>query len=385
MYRLISMLMLLGAVATWTGCRQTPPEPIRIGYLGTLSGTQSFLGNHGRDGALLAVEEVNRQGGLNGRPVELVIKDDHFNQGQARRAFGELQEQRVAGIIGPMASEVAAGIRDLANASRLVVLSPTTSGESFTGQDDYFLRIYPTADEGTVKIAHYAVHDRNLRSFAVVYDLANAAFSLSWLESFKRDYQAEGGALAAQIPFDSLTSSVPFQQMAQKVAASGAQGLLILANAYNTALLCQNLAKLGVQPDTYITEWSYGPNLYQYGGSAVENLMVFKTYKESLDTTREQTFADTFQARFGERPWFAATHAYDATRLLLAGLSQNQPTADLKETLLTLGEFEGVQTSFQLNRFGDVNRPHYVARIFGGEEVLVARLEDPSPGIARLD
>ncbi|MDH3998222.1 MAG: ABC transporter substrate-binding protein, partial [Desulfuromonadales bacterium] len=337
------------------------------------SGPFSFLGTSGRNGALMAIEEINAQGGVNGRPVELVVRNLEHNQATAHNAINELASEDVAGIIGPMTSEMSSLVVEAANSTKTVVLSPTSSTEQLSGQDDYFFRIYPGADEGSIKIAHYAYHDRGLKSFAVVYDMTNDAFSLSWLASFTRDYTVLGGNISTQVPFESLNPKVSYLSLAERVRDADIQGLLILANPYSTAMLCQNLSKVGMSDlPTYVTEWSFGPELIQYGGRQIDNLMLFKTV---LDDTQNNAFFANYQKRYGAAPWFSSTHSYDATRLLLTALQQNNDQSQLKETLQHLGSFQGVQTDFSLDNFGDVIRPHYVVHFKEGRQRLIAQLD----------
>jgi len=76
--RTAALLLVLGLV---NGCG--PREPVRVGFLGGLSGRVADLGEAGRNGAQIAVEEVNRAGGIDGRRVELIVRDDAQNPEKA--------------------------------------------------------------------------------------------------------------------------------------------------------------------------------------------------------------------------------------------------------------------------------------------------------------
>ncbi len=95
-----------GTVALLTA-RTAPSEPIRIGFLGPLSGPFAAWGINYRDGMALAVEEVNGRGGVLGRRVELVVRDDRNSPSEAISAFRELVEvQRVVVVAGPVSSDI---------------------------------------------------------------------------------------------------------------------------------------------------------------------------------------------------------------------------------------------------------------------------------------
>ena len=359
-------------------CNFNSDDRVKIGFIGTLSGPQTFLGTSGRDGALLAVEEVNLQGGLNGRHVELVVKDIKHSHTLAKQAMQELVDEGVVAVVGPMTSEMSDPIIDVANQHETVVLSPSVSSHKHLDKDDYFLRLYPSATEGSIKVAHFGIHDRQLDSFAVIYDMTNSSFCLSWLESFKEDYESLGGKLLVQIPFESQKDDISYQSLAKRIHQSGAKGLLILANPFSTAMITQSLTKLGSRVDSYITEYSYGPDLLKYGGRNVDNLMLFKTYFRDASSPTAVAFTDKFHNRFGVTPWFSSVHAYDAVSFLLDAFTQNPDETQLKNTMLSYGNYQGVQTSFAFNPFGDIIRSHYITRLHQGQEVFVARLDPPS-------
>ena len=83
------LLLVMGV----SGCENT--QPIKVGFVGGLTGRHSDLGITGRDGVIFAVEEINRAGGLNGRSVVLVIRDDKQDPEVARQVDKELIEENV--------------------------------------------------------------------------------------------------------------------------------------------------------------------------------------------------------------------------------------------------------------------------------------------------
>ena len=116
-------------------------EPVKIGYAGGLTGRVADLGIAGRDGVILAVEEINSAGGINGREVKLLVKDDKQDAETAVNVNEELIQQGVAAIIGHMTSSMSkAGVKAI-NDKKVFMLSPTTSTNELTGLDDYFFRL----------------------------------------------------------------------------------------------------------------------------------------------------------------------------------------------------------------------------------------------------
>lgn len=107
---LVAALVLAAAaagIAVLLTLRPSAQEPIRIGFLGPLSGPFAAWGVNHRDGMILAIEEVNDRGGVLGRRLELVVRDDRNSPSEAVSAFRELVEvQRVVAVAGPVSSDI---------------------------------------------------------------------------------------------------------------------------------------------------------------------------------------------------------------------------------------------------------------------------------------
>ena len=129
----LTTVALLTACALLTSCG--PTEPVRLGFLGGISGRFADLGATGRNGALLAVEQRNQRGGIRGRQVELVARDDEQNNEKGLQGLRELVEQNVIGVVGPMTSSIAVAINREAEMARVVLMSPTSVTNALTGKD----------------------------------------------------------------------------------------------------------------------------------------------------------------------------------------------------------------------------------------------------------
>ncbi|PLY03770.1 MAG: ABC transporter substrate-binding protein, partial [Desulfuromonas sp.] len=154
------------------GCEREV-KPIKIGFVGGLTGRVAGLGISGRDGALLAVEEVNAAGGINGRNVVIVVKDDKQDPTAAKQGVAELIKEDVVAIIGHMTSSMTAVTLPLVNQAEKLMISPTSKSDLFSGKDDYLLRVTAPSSFNARKIAELACQEMGLKRFAVVYDLNN--------------------------------------------------------------------------------------------------------------------------------------------------------------------------------------------------------------------
>jgi branched-chain amino acid transport system substrate-binding protein len=148
--RCLIAIVALGA----SGC--APEQPWRIGFVGGLSGRVSDIGRSGRDAAALAVEHVNARGGVAGRLVELIVRDDGQDTEQTKRAVGELIGAGVEVIVGPMTSAMAVAALPLADAADVTLVSPTVVSSRFSARDDNFVRVISSADQYAAAAARFA-------------------------------------------------------------------------------------------------------------------------------------------------------------------------------------------------------------------------------------
>jgi branched-chain amino acid transport system substrate-binding protein len=356
------LLLLLSA------CRHEQPT-LKIGFIGGLTGRVSGLGVAGRDGVLLAAEEINRTGGIKGRTVEIVARDDQQDSVIARQVTRELIDDGVVAILGPMTSVVAVAIQPIANREQVVLLSPTVTANQFNDQDDWFFRVIMPLRTNAGKLAEYALSQR-IGTVAVSVDTGNAAFTEDWLASFQQPFEAGGGKVVRIERFQSSNNG-GFLPLAERLIKSRPDALLLLSGAMDTALIAQQVRKLGSSLPLFAAEWAFTGDIVSFGGQAIENMRAFVTYNPGDHSARHQVFRDDFEKRFGYKPSFAAALAYEAACDLFVGLEQNPRRQGLKETLLRIGSFDGLQGGVRIDRFGEPERKTFLATVRNGQFTVI--------------
>jgi len=163
---LILLLSGLGFLtAAGTSCTKTK-SPFKIGYIGSLSGKFADLGATARDGALLAIEEFNQEGGINGRTIEMVILDDG---GDPQVAPGLVEEVSAAGIqfiIGPFTTASGTAVLPVINRKKILTISGSTMGENLENQVDYYIKLNPSTKAFGVELSKYNRRGPHLRQLS---------------------------------------------------------------------------------------------------------------------------------------------------------------------------------------------------------------------------
>ncbi len=364
MWRLGGALLLL---ALLTACGK--PEPLRVGLLAGLSGSVADLGESGRAGAQLAVEEINQAGGVKGRLLELRARDDAQDPAIARSAVAALAGEGVVAIVGPMTSSVAQAVLPATTEAGLVLLSPTASASSLGRQDDALLMLQSTTRYNARQAADYHAR-RGLRRVAALYDTRNRVYTQDWITGYREASVARGVRLVQAVPFTSGQED-SYLQAVRQLHSGEIDGLMFVANAVDTVRLLLLARQNGLRQPALGDTWSATEQLIELGGQAVEGMSSIQLFNRELDTPRYQGFLRAYRARFSTEPGFASVAAYDAVQALAQALRQQEDGETLKQALLKAGPYEGLQERWNFDAYGDVQRQTFVTIVRSGRFVVV--------------
>ncbi len=365
---LISALGLCGGLAA---CAER--GPVRIGFLGGLSGRGANAAEDGRNGALLAVERRNLAAAAagHGRALELVVQDNGSTQESAHAAVEALIEARVHAVVGPLISAVALDVMARIDQARLLMLSPTATATELAGRDDYLIRLAPTASDSARQYAR-VLHGRGLRrlGLALAVDPRNAPYSQSWRSAFREAYEGLGGAVVHEIGF-AAQAGTSFAEIARQMLAGRPDGLLFIGSSMDVARLAQQARQRAPSLPFAAAEAAAGESLITLGGDAVEGMLVAQLHNRDDVLPRYAMFRDTYKARFGHTPGYHAVFAHDAVTVLVDSLARAGRDVPARQAVLAHGPYQGLQQDIAFDRFGDCQRALHFAVIQGRRYALL--------------
>ena len=358
----VALVVLIGLLAC------SPQPPVRLGFVGGLSGRVADLGVEARNGATLAVEMRNKAGGVNGRRIELLAEDDQQSPEVAAAVVTRLIDQKVDAIIGPTTSSMAMAALSLINAAGVVMIAPTVSTRQLSGIDDYFFRVVATTDANAHVNADYHYQRLGLRRVSAAYDVNNKSYTESWLNEYQNEFVRLGGEVVDRVSFAS-SPNVRFPELARALLASKPDTVVIVANSVDAAMLCQHLRR--IDPDVHIatSEWAATEQLIELGGNAVEGIIVAQLFDRHSTLPASVEFNRNYLARFGKASGFGGLTAFDATNVALDAIAARKSGQTLKQTLLARRTFVGVQGPLVFDDFGDTWRMTYLTTIRNGHFV----------------
>ena len=353
MAALLSALVLLG------GCSDDK-TPIRLGLVGGLSGENVDLGQAGRNGALLAVDEINQSGGVNGHPVELVIRDDKNRRDGAIAATKDLVEEGVVAIVGPFTTTMAEAVRTVSEPKHVLVFSPTASSVRLAGLDDSFFRLCSSTTDQASHYAEFMVRQKGLRRISLVAAKDNLSFVKSWVDEYKRRIAAYGGELVAEVWYD-FSAMSGFGDVVRDLLAPKPDAVMFVANAVSVARMAQQVRKSDKTTPIFASEWAGTQQVIELGGKAVNGLVVIHIFNKYGKEEPFLRFVKEYQTQFKSDPSFSSVIAYEVVKILAKALEKQTPEESLKQAILKNGPYQGLQQSFAIDAYGDtVRQAHFV-------------------------
>ena len=346
---------------------------IKLGFSAGLSGLKSELGISGRNGAQLAVEEINRNGGIRGRKVELLVMDDKNNAETACVVDQTLAKQGVNIIIGHMVSSVAADTVKNANANKILLISPTIATDELTNMDDNFIRVIASNKVQGYSLAKAVLRETTARSIAIVYDENNASFARIIKENFEVQMKDSGASVVATASFKNRSD---FKNIISEVRESKAEGILLIASAIDAGMFCQQSRKQNLRLPVFSPMWTMTNDFIQAGGADVEGAYLISQVDFENEEATYVEFQKEYQERYGESPSFSSVLSYDAVRVAAVAIQEagTDSSDQVKDAILRVGEFSGLQGHIKLDGFGDVKNSYYLYRVQDGVFKKVGRL-----------
>jgi branched-chain amino acid transport system substrate-binding protein len=348
------------------GC-SVSPEPIRIGLAGSLSDP---VGIPMKLAAELAVEEINGQGGVDGRLLELVQRDDYGDPDSAVFVATDLYEAGVSAVIGHIFSGMTLAAAPVYNGGPdpVPAISPSSSSPDISTAGDYTFRICPSDLAHGIALAKW-VHDTlKLQRGAVLY--LNDQYGRGVRQTFVRDFVRRGGVLQSIDPYLGDTPQVgPFLDRLAKLG--GTDFLLVAGNRGEAEEILRQARRRGLMMPILGGDGLEG---IEAAGALAEGVHLSSAYLPTLATTANKTFLRAYRKKFPAAglPNQPAAATYDAVYLLREVIGRAGPKRSaVRRELARVGggapAFRGVTGTVAFDAKGDVpNQSVYIGVVHGG-------------------
>jgi branched-chain amino acid transport system substrate-binding protein len=314
---------LCAALLVFSGCN-AKSDDITIGGIFPLSGDVAAYGVAARNGIELAIEEINNDGGINGRRVVLIPEDDTGNPEITVNAYRKLTARnKVNVIIGSLTSGCTIAITSLAQAQQVVLVAPAATAPEVTDAGDFIFRAcFIDPFQGAVGGA-FAANELRAKRAAILYDNGND-YSVGLKDNFITAFQNAGGLIVANESY--ITKDVDFNAQITKIRTANPD-VVYLPDYYSTvALIAKQLRAQGI--NTPIVGADGWDGLAENAGDEVLNGFYSTHYVSDSTDPRVQNFVAAYQLKYGSVPVSFAALGYDSMYLIRDAIERAGSTTD---------------------------------------------------------
>lgn len=335
------------AASMLIGCgSKADSETIYIGTSFPMTGSVAADGLLILDAIQLAVDQVNADGGIGGRTVELVKEDDEASPTSAAAIANKFVEnEEILGVISSYNSSCMFAQVDVYEESGLPSISPVATNPGLTGISDYFYRTAPNDADVGAEGASFS-SDLGWKKVALLYE--NDDYGLGIADEFRSNAKELGLNIVTEQTFV-YGETVDFSTILTAVADSGADGMFIAGLVTESGMICEQKDSYGCADIGIVgANGLYSPAMLNYG-DAVEGLYVLGEFSAEADNEITQQFVKNYSDKYGEEPGNWSALAYDAVMVMMDAMKRvdGELTRESLNQALAGTDYAGVSGTYQ--------------------------------------
>lgn len=297
----------------------------KIGGTGPLTGNAAIYGNAVYNGAKLAVEEINAEGGVQ---FDLKMEDDENDPEKAVSAYNALKDWGVQLSLSSVTSKPAEATSTENFADRIFALTPSASSTAVTeGKDNVFQMCFADPNQGTAS-ADYIAENQLGTKIAVIYK-NDDVYSTGIYEKFKAEAETKGLNIVSTTTFTSASENDFSVQLGE--AKNAGADLLFLPMYYQPAsLILQQAKSMGYAPKFFGVDGMDGIlTLEGFDTALAEGVMLLTPFNADAEDEKTQSFVTKYKEQFGDVPNQFAADAYDCVYAYKAAVEASGATPDM--------------------------------------------------------
>jgi len=376
MRHLLLLLALLGLLPFVLVSCKSGPQTVNIGINAELTGSIPEVGKSCKNAAELAVKEINDAGGLQvgeaKYQVKLSVEDNEDKAESAVAVAQKLSSEGVLAMVGPNASRNAIPAAEVAESSRIPMISPWSTNPKLTldarsnKPKHYVFRAAFTDDFQGVVAAKFAEQQLKTKKPAVLYDVASE-YNKGIADIYKKSLTTDGMKLAA---FETYTTGdKDFSSQLTSIVKSGAD-TLFLPNYYSEVpLQVKQARQLGYKGVIFGSDSWGNAELIKLAGNSCEGLFFTTHYAADTATPKAQAFIKAYEKAYGKTPDDVAALTYDSFGLLFQAISAagKIDRVAVRDAMASITAYDGVTGTMQFKGTGDPIKSAVVIQIKGGK------------------
>jgi branched-chain amino acid transport system substrate-binding protein len=371
---LSSWLILLALVGLLSSCAQqknaADRSTIQIGFFGDLTGPTFNFGLSAKNGVLMAADEINQAGGINGHMIDIVIEDDKGSPEEAAQVTSKLIDRyKVIAIIAAGASGNSLAAAPRAQSAHVPLIAPSSTNPAVTQAGDYIFRAcFIDAFQGEV-MARFAANTLKAKKAAIMLDF-NSPYSRGLTEFFEFSFAKLNGEIVAKQSYSQ--GDADYRGQLSVIKAASPDVIYIPGYYGDVAIIAKQARQLGLTVPLLGADGWDAPELWELGGDALNGSYISNHYSADDPAEMIQKFVHAYRQRYGNlTPDAHAALAYDALRFLAEAVQRAGTTEGpkLRDALAETKNFAGVTGIISMDRDRNAVKPAVILKLQDGKYI----------------
>lgn len=359
-----------------SGSGDNKTQTLMIGGSGPLTGDYATYGISVKQGAEIAVEEINEAGGVNGIKIKFQMEDDQADPTMAVNAYAKLMDDGMNVSLGAVTSTPCIAVAEEAHNDGLLMLTPSGSQKECTDYDNAFRVCFQDPDQG-VYAANFIKENNIADDVAIIFDKSNN-YSTGITDNFLSQAEKNGINVVSQQAFTEQ-SNTDFSVQLQAIKSSGAKLVFLPIYAQEAAYILTQAKKAGMDDITFFGCDGLDGIIEKIGEENVadtEGVLLLTPFSADSQEEVVKNFVEKYKAEYNTVPDQFAADGYDAIYAVVEAMKQAEiddvNAKDFNEKMIaamTEITVEGTTGTMTWTADGEPVKSPIAVKIVGGEYV----------------
>ena len=298
----------------------------KIGGIGPVTGAAAVYGLAVKNGAQIAVDEINADGGINGYQIEFNFQDDEHDAEKSVNAYNTLKDWGMQVLMGTVTSAPCVAVADKTNADNMFQITPSGSSVECAQNPNVFRVCFSDPDQGAAS-ATYIAENKLAEKISVIYDSSDV-YSSGIYEKFAAEAANQGLEIVDAEAF-TADSNKDFSTQLQKAKDAGADLVLLPIYYTEASLILKQADTMGYAPKFFGCDGMDGIlQVENFDTKLAEGLMLLTPFAADAQDELTQKFVTSYKENYGETPIQFAADAYDAIYAIKAAMEEADITPE---------------------------------------------------------
>lgn len=298
----------------------------KIGGIGPVTGAAAVYGLAVKNGAQIAVDEINADGGINGYQIEFNFQDDEHDAEKSVNAYNTLKDWGVQVLMGTVTSAPCVAVADKTNADNMFQITPSGSSVECAQNPNVFRVCFSDPDQGAAS-ATYIAENKLAEKISVIYDSSDV-YSSGIYEKFAAEAANQGLEIVDAEAF-TADSNKDFSTQLQKAKDAGADLVFLPIYYTEASLILKQADTMGYAPKFFGCDGMDGIlQVENFDTKLAEGLMLLTPFAAGAQDELTQKFVTSYKENYGETPIQFAADAYDAIYAIKAAMEEADITPE---------------------------------------------------------